>query len=252
MRKRFKRQFAKRVFTRLHMLLILLGTIFSGVIFSKVLLIAGLDHLIARLIFVLVFAYVCFFILMKLWLHYLTKPYRRSKRTDSLLDAADVITSIPDFSPTNGVQKISGHGGQFGGGGASGVWTEAEGITDTASTVSETAAESTGEAISGLADEGGLILIPLFILLIALFGGSIYLVYEAPIIFSEAAFELVLATTLIKKAKSIDNPNWMGSVFRATWPAFALTFVITIVAGWTLMSYCPQAIKITDAFRHCI
>ncbi len=252
MKQKFKKQFTKRVFTRFHMILILLGTILSGVIFSKTLLVLGLDHIIARFSIVLIFAYVSFFILMKLWLHYLTESYRRSKIAENLIDTADATTSIPDLSSTSSVPNMSGHGGEFGGGGASGAWTEAGSVTETASTVGETATEAAGEAVSGLADEGGIILIPLVILLIVLFGGGIYLIYEAPVIFSEAAFELVLATTLIKKAKSIDNPNWMGSVCRATWPAFALTLAITVIAGWALMAYCPQAIKITDAFRYCI
>lgn len=252
MKQKFKKQFAKRVFTRFHMILILLGTILSGVIFSKILMVLGLDHIIARFIIVLIFAYVCFFILMKLWLHYLTEPYRKSKIAENLVDAADAITSVPDFSSTSNSPIMSGHGGEFGGGGASGALTEAGGVTETASTVGETATEAAGEAVSGLADEGGIILIPLIILLIVLFGGGIYLIYEAPVIFSEAAFELILATTLIRKARSMDNPNWMGSVFRATWPAFALTLVITVIAGWGLMIYCPQAAKITDIFRHCI
>jgi hypothetical protein len=252
MKQKFKKQFAKRVFTRFHMILILLGTILSGVIFSKILLVAGLNHVIARFILVLLFAYVCFFILMKLWLHYLTEPYRRSKIAENFMDAADAITSIPDFSQTRSVPNMSGYGGEFGGGGASGAWTEAEGIAETASTAGDTAAEAAGEAVSGIADEGGIILIPLIVLLIVLFGGSLYLIYEAPVIISEAAFELVLATTLIKKARSIDSPDWIGSVFRATWPAFALTLVITVIVGWSLMTYCPQANKIIDVFRYCI
>jgi hypothetical protein len=252
MKQKFKKQFAKRVFTRFHMILILLGTILSGVIFSKILLVLGIDHLIARFIIVLIFAYVCFFLLMKLWLHYLTEPYRKSKIAENLVDAADAFTSVPDFSPTDSAPNITGHGGEFGGGGASGAWTEAGGVAETASTVGETATDAVGEAVSGLADEGGIILIPLILFLIVLFGGGIYLIYEAPVIISEAAFELVLATTLIKKARSIDSPNWIGSVFRATWSAFALTMVITVIAGWVLMTYCPQANKIMDVFRYCI
>ena len=168
------------------------------------------------------------------------------------MDAVDAVTSFPDFSSTSSVPNLSGHGGEFGGGGASGAWAEAGNIAETASTVGDTASEAAGEAVSGLADEGGIVLIPLIILLIVLFGGSIYLIYEAPVIISEAAFELILATTLIRKARSIDNPNWIGSVFKATWPAFALTLVVTVIAGCALMTYYPQAIKITDVFRYCI
>jgi len=28
--------------------------------------------------------------------------------------------------------------------------------------------------------------------------------------------------------------------------------MITLIAGWALMAYCPQAIKITETFRLCI
>ncbi len=252
MKRNFKKQFAKRVFARLHMTLILLGTILSGIIFSKILLVAGLNHIVARYILVLVFAYLCFFILMKLWLYYLTRPYRRSRVADNLLDGVDAITGIPDFSSSSNATNMIGHGGEFGGGGASGVWTDAGGIVDTTSAVSDTAVDITGEAVSSIADEGAIILIPIVFFLIILFGGGIYLIYEAPTIFSEAAFEIVLAATLIKKARKIDNPNWIGSVFRATCPAFALTLVITMIAGLVLMSYCPQANKITEAFRLCI
>jgi len=235
------------------MSLILLGTIFSGIIFSKLLLIFGLQHLMIRFIIVLTFSYLSFFLFMKLWLHYLTTPYRKNRQDESLLDAVDVITSVPDFSSTNSAHSVIGNGGEFGGGGVSGAWENVSGSLEMPVSEGMTvSAETAGEAISGLADEGGILLIPLALLLLIVFGGSIYLIYEAPVIISEAAFELILATTLIKKARRIDNPNWMGSVFRATWPAFALTLVITIIAGWALMAYCPQATKITEVFQFCL
>ena len=71
----------------------------------------------------------------------------------------------------------------------SGGWTDAGSVTETASSVGDAASEAAGEAVSGLTDEGGIILIPLVILLVVLFGGGIYLIYEAPVIISEAAFE---------------------------------------------------------------
>ena len=64
---KFKRQFVKKVFTRFHMSLILLGIVLSGVIFSKILLIAGLDHMVIRFSIVLIFAYFVFFLLMRIW-----------------------------------------------------------------------------------------------------------------------------------------------------------------------------------------
>ncbi len=267
-KQKFKKRFIKRVFTRFHMSLILFGTILSGVIFSKIFLVVGLNNLIVRFFIVLVLAYLSFFVFMKLWLHYLTTPYRKKRIGENLMDAADAITIIPDFSSTSSALDMSapdmiGHGGEFGGGGASGAWSGAsvlsemavsEGIAETTESTSETLAEAASEAISeiAIADEGGILLIPLVLLLLIIFGGAIYLIYAAPAIISEAAFELILATTLIKKARTINNPNWMGSVFRATWPAFALTLVIAIIAGWALMAYCPQATKISEAFQFCL
>ena len=245
------------------MSLILFGTILSGVIFSKIFLVVGLHNIIVRFFIVLVLAYLSFFVFMKLWLHYLTTPYRKKRIGENLMDAADAITIIPDLSSTSSAPDMTGHGGEFGGGGASGAWSDArvpsemsvsEGIAETTESASETVAEAASEAISeiAIADEGGILLIPLFLLLLIIFGGAIYLIYAAPAIISEAAFELILATTLIKKARTIDNPNWMGSVFRATWPAFALTLVVTIIAGLALMAYCPQATKISEAFQFCL
>ncbi len=259
--RKFKQRFTKRVFTRFHMSLILLGTILSGVIFSKILLFFGLQHMMIRFIIVLIFAYLSFFLFMKLWLHYLTTPYRKCRKDGSLSDAVDVITSAPDFVSKNGEQVFNGHGGEFGGAGASGSWENvssasdiavSEDMTGSAESICETTAETAGETISGLADEGGILLIPLALLLLGIFGGGIYLIYQAPVIISEAAFELILATTLIKKARKIDDPNWIGSVFRSTWPAFSLTLFITIAAGWAFMSYCPQATKITEVYRFCL
>ena len=230
------------------MALILLGTVLSGVIFSKMLLAAGLHHVISRFVIVLVLAYVSFFILMKLWLLYLTTSYRKSKIGENLLDAADAATDILEFPSADSLPHAAGHGGGFGGAGASGAWADAgvtpdlpgsDTVTEAASSAVESVTEAAGEALTGTTEEGGILLLPLIILLLVIFGGGIYLIYEAPVIMSEAAFELILATTLVKKAWAMDAPGWMGSVFRATWPAFALTLVITIIAGWALTAYCP-------------
>ena len=260
-KKQFKRQFIKRTFTRFHMSLILLGTILCGVVFSKLLLVAGLENMLIRFVVVLGLAYLCFLLLLKLWLHYLTAPYRKGRRGGIVSDAADVLTGIPDFSSTGEGRVVSGHGGEFGGGGASEAWeggrdvselSVSQGAVGAGESIGETAAGTAGDALSVSADEGGLVLIPLILLLLGILGGGIYVMYEAPVILSEAAFELILASSLIKRARQIDSPNWIGSVFRSTWPALLLTLVIAIAAGWGLMAYCPQASKITEVFQYCL
>ena len=110
------------------------------------------------------------------------RAYRRSRLTENLIDAADAITSFPDFSSAGSAQHIVGHGGEFGGAGASGTWTDAGGIVDADIARRRYCNGGCCEAVSGIADEGGIILIPIVIFLIILFGGGIYLIYEAPVI----------------------------------------------------------------------
>ncbi len=243
------------------MSLILVGTILSGVIFSKLLLMVGLENMLVRFPVVLILAYLCFFIFMRLWLNYLTRPFRENKNEGSLLDAADALSHIPDIPLSGSTPNFQGHGGDFGGAGAAGTWTDigdsgklplSHTMGEASNTVGGSVGESAGSAISGVADEGGILLIPLALLLAVIFGGGIYLIYEAPVILSEAAFELILASTVIKKARKMDDPDWIGSVFRATWPALALTMLVTLITGWALSNYCPQAIKIREVFQICL
>ncbi len=260
-KQKFKRRFVINTFTRVHMFLILLVTILAGVVFSKLLMIGGLENMMVRFFVVLILAYLSFFLLMRLWLSYLTQPYRRKRSEDPLIDAVDAGSVFFDGASSAGSPAYLGEGGEFGGGGASGGWETggtkidmplADAASGSSGSVGSVTGDTAGDAVSGLADEGVLWLIPLALLLAVVLGGGIYLIYEAPVIISEAAFELVLATTIAKKAKQIDKPDWIGSVFRATWPALLVTLVVTIVAGWALTAYCPEASKIRDVFQFCL
>jgi hypothetical protein len=238
---------------------ILLGTAISGLILSKLLLVMGLHNMVIRYVIALVGAYLCFFILMKLWLNYLTSPYRQKRNKENMADLVDAVVNIPDSLPSGSGSGtvVTGHGGQFGGGGTSGFWQssheiQSQAVTSVAESASDTAVETVGEAASGVAEESSLLLIPLALLLLSLLGGGIYLIYEAPVIISEAAFELLLATSLIKSAKRIDNPDWIGSVFRSTLPAFIFTLIATVIMGSILMYSCPKATKVIEVIRLCL
>ena len=77
-------------------------------------------------------------------------------------------------------------------------------------------------------------------------GASIFLIYEAPLILTEAAFEFVLAGVLIKQARAIDNPNWVGSIFKNTWKPFVCTLAIACCIAYVLSNIFPEASKLTD------
>jgi hypothetical protein len=48
----------------------------------------------------------------------------------------------------------------------------------------------------------------------------------------------------------MDDPDWMGSVLRATWGPFAVVLAISVAAGWVLHVYYPEVGRIAELFGH--
>jgi len=93
------------------------------------------------------------------------------------------------------------------------------------------------------------VLIVLGLFLAAIFGAGLYLAYSAPVILSEAAFEALMATSLIKATKRMDDPDWMGSVFRSTIGPFLIILVLALLLAGTIESYWPNADKLMDVLK---
>lgn len=224
------------------MSLILLGTILSGLLFSKILLMANMENMVVRYPIVVLTSYLLFFTFIRVWLFYIRN---QQEAAESVADTtADILSNIDIPEP-----KIAFEfgGGDFGGGGASGSFGEI-GATSVLESSSAGVGDIGGEAGGSLSEEGGIILIPLILILAAIFGVGILLIYEAPIILSEAAFEFVLAGVLVKKAKEIDNPDWIGSVFRNTWKPFSFTLLLAVILSSILSHFFPEAIKLSQVF----
>lgn len=224
------------------MSLILLGTILSGLLFSKILLMVNLENMVARYPIVVLASYMSFFAFIRLWLFYIQKRQEAAERAADI--SADIIcnSDLPDSKT-----EIEFGGGEFGGGGASGSFEDV-GASSVLENSSSGVGELAGEAGGSLLEEGGIILIPLMLLLAAIFGVGILLIYEAPVILSEAAFEFILAGVLVKKAKEIDSPDWIGSVFKNTWKPFIGTLVLSIILSYILGHFFPEAVKLSQIF----
>lgn len=225
------------------MSLILIGTILSGLLFSKGLLLANLEKMIFRYPAVVLASYLCFFVFIRLWLFYI-------RNTEEVAQSAADVT--PDFMGNIDVAGVNDTGvefggGGFGGGGASGSFGEI-GSSSFLESSSSGVGEIAGEAGGSLVEEGGIVLIPLMLVIAAIFGVGILLIYEAPVILSEAAFEFLLAGVLVKKAKEIDDPDWIGSVFKNTWKPFLCTLFLAIISSSTVSYFFPDAIKLSQVF----
>lgn len=153
-------------------------------------------------------------------------------------------------------------GGGFDGGGASDTFGEASnaftdgssdilsGGIDTGGGIGDTVGDVVGGVAEGLGDEGGVVVIVVFAALAAIMavviGTGAYLVYEAPFILSEAAFEFILAAGLIRGTKRIDSAVWMGSVFKTTSIPFIITLALATLAGYLMHQYFPGVTRISE------
>ena len=256
-KKRFKAFLGSRFSLRLHMFLILTATFLSGLLATKLLLLLHVNNMLIRYPVAVIFSYLVFFGFVKVWLLYMSSSSDGKKLvSDAAENAGDSIdvTAVPDISvdiPSPSV-PLSG-GGQFTGGGASGSF-EGSANTVTSAPVDTTGgvADAAGDAASGIFEDAGIVLIILGLLLALIFGAGAYLIYEAPAILSEAAFEIALAASLIKRLKKMENPDWMGSVLRTTIGPFLFIFCITSVVAFIAKSAYPKATKLSEVLKYLI
>ena len=75
---------------------------------------------------------------------------------------------------------------------------------------------------------------------------GVYLVYEAPFILSEAAFEFILAAGLVRGARRINSADWMGSVFKTTSIPFIVTLALATLAGYLMHHYFPDVTRVSE------
>ncbi len=246
LKKRFTASLHKRYFLRIHMFVILLTATLAGVLATKVMLTFGLQNVSVRYPITVLFAYLVFFGAIKFWLFLMTGS--SSNTGSKILDGTDLPLSSGGGSE---IADFVGGGGNAGGAGASADFGDALQNTDDATSG---VGDALGDAVGGVTDdEGGLALVVvlglLALLLVSVLGTGVFLIWEAPAILSEAAFNTVLAASLMRSTKHINTPDWEGSVFRATWKPFAIVLVFALLAGCAMHRYIPQASSLMDVIH---
>jgi len=91
-----------------------------------------------------------------------------------------------------------------------------------------------------------------YLLLFLLIVGSLlivaaYLVWQAPVILVEAAFEVWLASTLLSRIHDFERRGWVPITARATMVPFAYVVVTAMIVGWWLQHVCPAAATLRAA-----
>lgn len=211
----FKRRLLRRYFVRFHMALMLLAVIASGVLASRLLLGTGLNQPILRYPLSVLMSYCVFLGLVRIWIWF-------------------VITNR-----SAGVPDIAG-----------------DGAADFAGDVAvESAFSSRPGFLPNLGidldlDDGWFIVLALVILIGAIFGAGAYLVYMAPELLGEVAFQAALASGLSRAMKRMNDPGWAVGLVRATLLPFGAVLALTIVLALVMRHECPQAKRLREAI-HC-
>jgi len=253
MKEAFQKHLQRKFSLRMHMFAILMATTLSGALFSKILLLIDVADFRIRYPLSVLFAYLVFFLCIKLWIFCISSSRTESSNAFDYFDLP-----IGRISGGRGNSSIHGGGGQFSGAGASTSFDGqdtaiAEGavltVADNTSVNSSSDGidKATGGTTGSLGDNNIIVAaIVLIVLLAAILISAVYVVYSAPAILSEAAFQGVLVASLMKRTRTISDKAWVGSIFKATWKPFAVTLVVAISAGFVLHSYFPNAVKLAD------
>jgi hypothetical protein len=234
----FTEKLNARISARWHMSLICLATIAIGILISKGILFFDLAQPMIRYGTTVLFSYGVFFVLIYFWLR-IHFGRRREASHESTLDTVDAMDAaeIGDI----GISKINseatwhGHGGQFSGGGASSSWDSSK---EAAISSTKESSSLKGIAAGGDFDEA-IVIVMLIAVLAAIFGSAGYLVYQAPEILFEAAFEVVLAGGLLRGAKNPQSEGWHYSIFKRTWWLFAIVLSVSMAFGFVIKNQCP-------------
>ncbi len=230
-----------RFFLRFHIALILLGSFLAGLLASAVMLRLGVTAMPSRYGLAVMIAYVAFLGLVRLWIAYVrTETSERAGLdgdladvVDTGLDAADLGRGLlhGDAAPHSGVSASWASPGASHDGGGS-------------------ASEALGDALS--ADELGVVL-AFVVMVLALVGSGLYLLYIGPTLLSEAAASALLAGSLARRTRRLEQEGWTAGVARATvWPLVGV-FVTMVAFGLVVDYYLPGAVRLRDviaALRH--
>lgn len=202
---------------------ICVATLGCGVLFSKTLFYFGLSQPVARYGLSVLFSYAVFFALIYLWLRW-HFDVKSKWHTDDSLDTLDLLETSVDVIPSQTAQ--------------------AGGDTGASSSVADDL-PSVGDF-----DEGAVILVVVGALAL-ISGSALYVVYSAPEILFEAAFETILVAGLFRRGKKVQAEGWTYSIFKRTWLPFAVVLLMALLFGFTIQNRCPGATSFHEYRELC-
>ena len=245
-----------RFWIRLHMSLILLGVTLSGIASGKILQLVGVG-IVYRYAITVIVSYGVFLVLIRLWLWLVTPriTVRRTEASSQSSQSSSGSVDLPDgvVLPDGILEEgegasFSGAGGEFGGGGASASFGESA-----SSSSGSSSSSGGGFDIGDVDDARALILLAAIAIVAALLAGVwVYIIYQAPVILTEAFLQVLLASGMFKKARSMHAAGWVGSVVGATKFPLLIVLLLSVGLAFVISTFCSEAHTIVQAVRLCI
>jgi hypothetical protein len=236
---RFAAALQHRFFLRVHMTAMLAATLLAGISTTRFLASIGVRALWFRYALAIVVAYAVFVTSVKLWLWYIGLFAAAARRKAAQSGGSNWLDGF-DFSSggsggssaSSGSASFETGGGKFGGGGATGSWGSA--------VFSSKGSGGGGGGGGGDSDLGELMLVVLVIVVVlAVVVAFFWVIWAAPTILSETAFNAVLAGALTKHARNASRGSWVGSILRKTALPFLGILALAITLGWYAIN-CSQ------------
>jgi len=219
---------------RFYMSVILSSTAALGMLWSWALLRVGVTSMPLRYALATVGCYACFFVLMRLWLAWVTGAFQH----------IDVAGSFVESVHTKDVADLVEWGAEVA---HSNADTGDALVYSVKSVASETDSVSIDIDLGGDSDSEGIVFIVLLLAFAAIaFGAGIYLIWIAPNILTDAALQFALAAGLIKPVKKLREQSWLASTFKATRIPFVIMLLVSILVGALCQGFFPGSIRMAD------
>ena len=265
---RFKDYIQHKVFVRFHMALMIFSCVSSGLLITNILLSSGVDSMLVRYPIAILGAYAVFFLGVRVWIWYLGLSAVQDSGGDSGGNwLPRSIGRLSDIGSSN--TPASFGGGSSGGAGATGSFGTPAGQSNlqattaifnsgngpaggTSESATDVIEDAAGTILKGAKGKGGasVLVVGLLVLtiLVAFLGSSVYMVYQAPNILSDAALNFALAGGLLKSARKMRSEGWAGSVFRATWIPVAAILILAVILAMYIQYHLPNATRLSDVW----
>jgi hypothetical protein len=237
---------------RFDMAVIMLITGLAGLFCSFVLLEGGVHELWIRYPLSVLFAYLAFLICLWVWIH--TRSWETWNQMPDLGSGMPTSGAPSGTGPTCSGHEISlepplSQGGEFGGGGASGIFGTGEPVSSSAPSGLMDGLGSADGDVEALPLMLILGILALLAALAAAMWAAVSVILSAPQFLAELTVDMWLAGGLLRHLRTLHAEHWLRAALRKTVWLFVGVALLSSLAGALLQAHAPHAKTLREAVQ---